>query len=493
MSQNFPPDLSSQFNDPLITFSDAKSLEQKTLAIKGLMKGGAIHAAHKDLRFSKGLNETINRLNSTKDAKEILLSLAILSRVANRIKPYKEGLKPQINAILRNAPPPLSILDEAEDRAYVAQSLRYWATGDWIVSYVALCIVNEETGEKVRSELIRTLFCESQDLTIAFKEIQRQLVSWEPKTESPGDSVARRLKRIFSSMRREILSIEKPSGSEIGTAINSIIVDSFRKTDPPRDRKVAIDFVAETAFLIHDVIRTNFSIASISSTYLPLTTLSRWFAPISWPQATRSALQKLSQDIQEAILMKARQGLPDDELLKFLTLIEGSRTVALRLTSQIADRTPSLNKEMTQWLRRGRVTKNVDSTEIVAENSFLASDTALAFLLLDSFRLVELLEADSQDILTEMRIFNPELEEMVKKILELSGALTKGVEALAKRRSLFCRGEIGNIVDYSSLEQEPVSGSVVGATKVRVIRPLVERIRSDQVPEIVVKAIVNRA
>ncbi len=440
-------------------------MEQRIRGLKELMKGGVIHSVCDDPRFVKGVGDAVRETQSAVDPKQKLLALTVLARIASRIKAKRAELGRKMAAALHTPPPELSVLDESEDRVYAAQTLS-WASGDWVVPYLARSIVEEETGEKARSELIQALLEKATDLASAFDALREPLAEWRPKTEAPGDSTAKRLKRILAAVRPELLVAEYPTGDDVGGVIEGLVSDAFRNVGRPTSLDVSADVTAEIALFLHDLVRTRFSLAAEGSTYRALRIPSRWLLEGWWPEDAKKALKPLSRDIEEAIALLAKQGVTDDDLLKCLALVEGSREGALQITTRIADRMTGLSKEVVEWLRRGRVTGKVRGRELMAESSELAADPALALLLIDSRRLVQMLDGPGQDLLNEVRVFEPNLEASTEALLNRAKALTEGVRALAGKRSLRLRGEAGEVVDYSPVEHEGVGGPIVGAERV---------------------------
>ena len=133
---------------------------------------------------------------------------------------------------MQSSPPSLSELEDAEDRAYAAQALKF-VSGDWVTSYLAQSIVEEETGEKARSELISALLGKTIDLSNAFESLSIPLSEWKPETEAPGDSVARRLKRILSVARPELLVADVPMGDDVGGSFERLVFRAFQNVGPP--------------------------------------------------------------------------------------------------------------------------------------------------------------------------------------------------------------------------------------------------------------------
>ena len=471
----------------LCAFSNAGRMEQKMYGLRELMKGGMIHSVHDDPRFIKSVEDAIREVQSGGDSKQKLLALTVVARVASRLKAKRNDLEQAIAAALQTPLPRLSELGDAEDRAYAAQTLR-WAAGDWVVPYLGRSIVEEEAGEKARAELVRALLEKAPDLASAFNALRKPLAEWRPETGAPGNSTAKRLRRIFSIIRRELPLVEGPSGDDVGKVLGKLVIDAFRGAGQPESPSAAADIVAELALFLHDLVRTRFSLATDGAVYMAMRVPSRWFAGGIWPKGVHKPLAALSLDIEEAITLLVKQDIPDNELLEALVLMEGSREKALKVTSRIADRTTGLNKDIAQWLRRGRVTGRVREAELIAENDLMNSDQALALLLIDSRRLVQMIDGPRQDFLNEMRILEPNHEASAEALLNRAKALAKGVCALAGRRSLYVRGERGEVVDYSPTEHEGIGNSIVGTRRVRIVRPLVERVRGDSIAEVVLMA-----
>lgn len=474
----------------LCAFANAGKMEGRISSLKELMKGGTIHLVQDDPRFAEGIGGAIEEVRSGGDPKQKLLALSVIARIASRLKSKRNELKQAIAVDLKAPPPKLSGLSDAEDRAYVAQALR-WAAGEWLIPYLGRSIVEEETGEKARGELVRVLLEKAPDLAGAFNALRKPLAEWHPETGAPSDSTAKRLKRILSAIRQKLPLIEASPGDDVGKVVEGLVRDAFRKVGQPESLDKAADIVTEIALFLHDLVRTRSSLETEAAVYMAMRIPSRWFAGQIWPESARKSLAVLSLDIEKAITLLAKQGTPDDKLLGSLALMEGSREGALRITSRIADRTTGLDKDIIQWLRRGRVTGRVRGAELIAESNRMDSDQALALLLIDSRRLVQMIDGPGYDLLNEMHIFEPDHKPSIELLLKRARALAEDVRALASKRSLYMRGERGEVVDYSPIAHEGVDNSIVGARRVRIIRPLVERIRGDNIAEVVLMARVE--
>ncbi|MDE0058888.1 MAG: hypothetical protein OXI22_02825 [Defluviicoccus sp.] len=492
MTNKKPIENASFLDVALSTFSNAPQMEQKIRSLKTLMRGGTVHSVRNDPRFAKGIEQTIEELRSTPDPRQALLALTVLTRVASRVKNERKKLIEEIEQALQSPLPQLAILDDADDRAYAAQALK-WATGDWVLPYIAQAIVHEEAGEKTRSELIRILLNIAPDLTTAFQALRKPLEVWQPETESPGDSAAKRLKRIFVAIRRELLLQECPPGDELGAMLQGLVLDTFRTVGAPSTPSVAAEITSEVALVLHALVRTRFSLAVDGATYGVMHVLARWFLKGMWPEVTKPSLNTLSHDIVEAITLLAKQGITDDQLLHCLVLFEGSQDNAIKRTRAIADHLPGLPNEIAQWLRKGRVRKHAGGADLLAASSQMAADPDLALLLVDSRRVMRMIEETGQDLLNEVRVFEPALESSTMDLLKMVESLADGVRALASKRNLQIRGQVGDVVEYSPSEHVGVGGRIFGARRVRILRPLVERVRSENVSEVIIRAVVEPA
>jgi hypothetical protein len=75
--------------------------------------------------------------------------------------------------------------------------------------------------------------------------------------------------------------------------------------------------------------------------------------------------------------------------------------------------------------------------------------------------------------------------------LELARAVVDGFRSFCTRRGLRIRETIDDVVEYSPLDHEVVTGSPQGIRKVRVIEPVVEKINEAGVPSVVRKGLVE--
>ena len=474
----------------LCRFAKSDSMADRLDSLRGLMKGGAIHAAQADPEFAAGIHRTIDALRSADDPQRRLLALAIVARVASRLKGRRTELGREIAAALEAPPPPLGGLPDADDRAYAAQALQ-WASGDWLIPYTARSIVEEEAGEKARTELVRVLLANAPDLAVAFAALRDPLAGLRPDTESPADSVGKRLKRILATLRKEILLADNPPGGNIGNALESLVAAAFRGVGEPASPRVAEDVTIELARMLHDLAKVRFSLATEAPTYNVLRVPARWYPHGRWPPRVRKSLDVVSRTIEEAMTLLAKQGVTDDGLMKALTTVEGSRERALRITARIAARTSGLRDDVVQWLLRGRVVRDGPGSDLLFKSGLLATDNALGHLLIDARRLARLVEKHGQEISTVVSIFEHSREAAARALVTRAKAVANGVDILGRKRSLRVRGVEGEVVDYLPNEHEGISGAIAGARRVRIVQPLVERIRGDGIAEVVVKAAVE--
>jgi len=287
-------------------------------------------------------------------------------------------------------------------------------------------------------------------------------------TAKPADSAARRLRRALGALRSALRTQHFDPGAGVAKLLRAYLVATLERHGAPEDSKAVKELVDVTAGTIDDVIRNRLSLVVDSQLYLVLGFLRRWAGPLWSGSVVKSAAAKaLGGNLLEGIRISARQGVTDQGLLEAAELVFGSRDKALAATSKLADEDVGLPENVQTWLRRGRVVTDSGSN-LAAQSDLLQADQYVAAALLSTL---------------EARKDTPESIEIINEVL-------RAVSELASARHLQAFGEVGSIVDYSRGSHTVLSG-VVDATKVRIVRPGVERIGVGTIRTVVVKAIVE--
>ncbi|WP_146191529.1 hypothetical protein [Azospirillum humicireducens] len=321
------------------------------------------------------------------------------------------------------------------------------------------------------------------------RRIAEAFRAWDVKTNTVGDTRARRLTRIVAALRPMLLAADLEAGVELGLSLADLIQAALPAHMLPESREVR-DTVAETVvWLLYELLRTRFSLATESETYEAISLLNRWYAPASWPDGVAASLRRVAGVLLEATELLARQGITDDNLFLALVTLVG-RDVAIRRTTLIGERIAGLAPDVLRWLRQpaqGR--RRVASTNFAEESGLLSADEAIGRLMIDAATFSRETSRIGQDILDSLAIHDPGLVDPAGKLLRGARLLMTSASVVAAARHLVLRNTPGEIVEYLPAEHD--LGGMGGARRVRIITPAVIRQIEGLSPQVVLKARVE--
>jgi hypothetical protein len=467
------------------------NVETKHAAFRKLIAIRKHNKASKDNRFIVGI-EQLYKTAAEANGKELdrLLALATLGRIASAIRSIRKEVYKNLETVLIDRIPYPYILDDVDDRAYIGQICSN-VLPEWTTEYAARVIVDEETGEQVRRQFLKALLKSDSNLDKSINNIILRLEKWTPNTEDPGLSIAIRLKRIMSALCFAISEVLPDTGENPGNTLSKIIKASFSNFPSPKNNKVILDLAEEVARVVHEMVRLRFSLATDSYTYSVLRKIMTLVPDYVWEKfSTKSkSLAMISQDISEAILILARQGIPDTALADQLIMATGNRKRSLECLKNLATK-PGLSPEIKTWLVDGKINVQIKTFSESGESKKLSEDAQLADLFVDSLRYRSADEISKHQIFPEIGMLNPRLLGELERLSNYGLGLCDVINSMAKRRGLHIRGTPGEEVNYSPLDHE-ITGGATGSRRVRIVRPVVEQIREDGIPFTLRKGLVE--
>jgi len=482
--------------EALQEFATAQSVVARYQALLELTKDrGFLHRSVETSEFHKGLTAMVETAKRAADGPDRLFALVSLSRIRAIVKPLQGRIEKELESCLE-LPLPLPFgLSNPDDRFYVAQACGV-AWHDWMLEYLAEFVSLEESAERARAEGVRSLIANASSLEDIWGKITSKLAGWNPETESPGDSVARRIRRIIAVLRPVVGEYTGRVPVETGEAVCNLIRTAFRGCGAPSTISVISETTEEIVGLIHDLIRARFSLATEPTTYEAIRACSSWFQQHRWQNFTKESenIRLIVRDLTEGISLLARQGKTDAAMLSCLSLILGSREAANAAMARLAASLPNLQPNIREWLASGGnvAAQDKPTRSVLAEESQVQTENVvLADLLVDSERIMAMAHLIEADVLPEIQMLSPKQAGLVEKYIGQGRALADAVRAMATRRGLMIREHLDSVVEFSPLDHELVGGLRQGIRQVRVIRPVVEQI-SDGVPYVVRKGIVEK-
>ncbi len=472
-------------------FEDTDDIEIKLEVLTELSRLKAVHSLREDARFLAGLESIENLANNKNEEIRCLLAIAALGRIG-RTKSLSARVDKSLKLILETPIPSLDLLKDPDNRYYVAVTLNGCNT-DWVREYASKFIVIEKQAEKARQELVNVLLNRSNSIADAFREIAITLKELHPDTQAPGDSVAKRLERIIKALRPIIVSMLIEPGDEIGKSINELFHAGFIGVKKPESLNVVKKLADEAISLIHDIVRTQISVAAEASVYGAVSVVSNWFPQGGWVLFSRKSknVEILANDLQQAITLLAKQGITDSELFDQLSKIVGSRESATNITVKIAEHHSEIDAEIREWLRKGGKVREKRKLTALIESDDLAADAIIASLMNDSDKFVSAINSIPSSDMEEFKIMEPNASKAIELVLKRGGSLSQGIAQLARKRGLQLKGDVGEVVEYSSVSHELINTPSGGVRRVKIIRPIIERVSIDGSITVVQKALVD--
>ncbi len=467
------------------------NVQEKYDALRELIAQRKHHAASKDKQFQVGIDSLLATAgDSSVPDLDRLLAVATLGRLASSIKRLRTSIyKTLQSALAENLPDP-SLLNEPDDRSYIGNACEQ-IQPEWGVVYCAQAAIYEETGEQSRVAFLKALLTMKPDLASALAVLNEAALCFGPETEDPGTSTARRLKRITVSLKVALAETMVEPGEDPGKQLALMCKNIFINVAAPNKEESLFEAAEGVATVIHEMVRLRFSLATEASLYSALQVVKFMLSVRVWEgfAVESHPLQMVVQDISEAMLILAKQGIADESLADVLAIASGHKKRAKRKMKQLA-KTPGLPANVKNWLASGKDEVPVESAS--GESRQLSDDSRLADLLVDSLRFQALESVGSEQILPEIEMLDPRLGEGIRRLMQSGVAICDAIQSMARRRRLRVRGNPGDEEEYAPMEHE-VIGDSTGIRRVRIIRPVVEQEREDGVAFVISKGVVEKS
>ena len=477
--------------EALSEFVGAADVASQRGVIVDLVKSKRIHDVAADDTFREGLDRVAAAVRTGAPG-DRLTAIATLERSAAVSKP----LRPVVDELLRRAVVEpldnLHALKDADDRLYAARSWRAVRNGEWYLDLLATAAVREEMGEAIRKECVEGVVELSTDVTSALDRLRAALVEMKFPTKKPGDSLGRRLKRLLQVVADTLAKSHRPVGQQVGRALALFVERTVRVHGRPESVAVRKGIVERIAALVHEIVRSGFSLAAEHRTYEALAVAQEWFKPHEWRDLCASSvwMERVTRDVREALLLLARLEQTDDDLRRALATVCGSSGEADAVCRKLATESPDVSQDMRDWLVKAP--RRIQSANAV-ESQTRSIDAVLAEVLLDMEGLSRTSEAVKADVLPEVSAVLPRSEGPVRRLTGRADAMVNTLTLAMDRRSLRVRKqEVGQEMEFSPREHR-LEGAGRRARRVRLIRPAVEKLSEDEVPHVVLKAVVEPA
>ncbi len=491
------PELAKQDTSPtpdteeaLNAFANGATIQARQAALTALMRTKVIPKKADDARFQQGLDALILAATDPGAVGESrLLAMAEVVRAAQVVKRLQPRLAEWLGPGLRSDLPGLKVLDDADDRLNAARALSL-GSGEWLPDYLADAIACEEQGENARLTLVQALLARCDRLDELLGSLARAMASQRPETESPGDSLARRLTRTLVALRGAIPTSELEAGSEIGQALHQLVSLPFRALGRPREEKVLHELTREVVLLTHEIVRSRFSVATDPAVFQAVAYCRQILGGGTWPDVIQDALALLIKDVREALVLLGRQGVRDQGLLEQLDMLCNYPQRARVIAKDIAERHQELDEETRHWLIHGRVQLKREASAAAQETVLRDVDASIGLALNAALEVRQSLFGLREPLLSVLDIYEQGLVSVTQDALRRIDTLLLQLEQVGDQRALALFGNVGEEVDFTPKYFQAVGD---GARQRMIVRqPAVVRVRKDgTVGDAVLKGLVE--
>lgn len=474
-------------SEALTTLANAADVSSQRASVISLVKSKQLNKVAGDLLFLQALDRLAD---SARDAnqQDRLLAVATLERTAAVAK----SLRSRVNQLLETAVSTplvdLADLEDKHDRLYAAKSWRA-VRGSWYPEFLAKVAVQEESAENVRAECLAGIVALSKDTDDAIETLRAAINRLEFETKKPGDSLARRLTRIFSALAKAISVSHKSVTPKTGRTLGRLIETTAKRIGRPETFPVKMELAVTVADLVHEIVRSEFSQSVDGRMYEPLMVLQEWFEYGDWKDLCESseAMVRVNGDVRQALIIDVRHGVQNDYLRTAMVTVSGSPEAARFTCETLATTLSGISTHMKEWLVGAPARRRSLAAEESQERSV---DEILGEVLLELERLRDATRVVTSHVLPDVSTVLPRSARGLTRLTGAAETIINKLDLALEYRSLQIRGRLGDEVEFSPTEHEFVADGP-RTRRVKIVRPLVERVGRDGLRRVVRRARVE--
>lgn len=414
----------------------------------------------------QGTWEEVQRCLVSDRPNDVWVALSVASRAASISKPAEAVFLPAIRRRLMDALPAWEVLEDSEDRYYLAKALQSAPNGG-IVDRAFAELAREEGGEKARRVWADIAFEHSSSREEFLVRLNDSVAHARRAQDLTTDSLIRRLRRISNVIAEDLATAEKPTGGNFGEALCGFYAGrAIAKR--PEDRGLRDESATEFVGSLAKIVRLNAKAASEPTVYRVLTALRRWWHPSVPPTGFEVLSRKVAQAGMEALHLYARQGIANKPLRQAMVDACGKRDVEL-LAKSVADADVSLPEEITHWFLHGSEQADRRSTAAIDALSGRRLDENVGRLLIATsspdanFRTIN-------SVADQVSVLMPEEASTLSRTSNRLAQIASWARAIARSRNMELLGTQGEIVAYDPAIHDTNEDCVVGS-KVIVSAP----------------------
>lgn len=473
---------------PLFAAADT-SPETRRAALTALITAKLLPKLADDAAVSAGRAHLLHQALTAEVPVHRLLGIAESIRLGQVVKRWAPDIAAHLRLAFNVKLPPMQLLSEADDRLNLARACGLMSA-DWLPDYLADSIAGEETGEKARSEMVGALLHVSASLADALQRMGAAFVRLRPETESPGDTIARRLTRTLLALRDVLLESELEAGADLGQALRALVTAPLVAVGRPQEEKVQIDLSREALLTVHDMVRTRISVVVDPEMYRVVEYCRKLCGGSTWPKEMKKPLERLTTDVTEALVLLGRQGQRDQALLGQLDVLCDHPERARALAREIVAKHPELPEDVRNWLEAGRTRVVRQASQAAIDVAASNADEAIGIALQAARHARTLRDSLNEPLTSSLDIYEPALATATRELLDRVQVLAVQVEQAAKLRGLDLYGTPGEEIEMST--KFFATAGTASRQRMTVRQPAVVRKRADGTAgEVVTKGLVE--
>jgi len=465
------------------------SPEKRRAALTALITAKLLPKLADDATVKAGRSHLLDQVFNAELPMHRLLAIAESIRLGQVVKRWATGIAKQLEPAFVEQLPSMQLLNEADDRLNLARACSLMSA-EWLHDYLANSIAEEETGEKARSEMVSALLGRIGSLADALRRLATAFERLRPGTESPGDTVARRLTRTLSSLREALMESELEAGDDLGKVLHTLVAAPLVAVGRPLEQKVQVELSTQVLFAVHDIVRTRISVVSDPEMYRVVEYCRKLCGGSSWPADLKKPLERLTTDVTEALLLLGRRGQCDQALLGQLDVLCNHPERARAVARELAAKHPELPEDVRRWLELGRMLTVRHASEAAIEFAASNADESIGLALQAARQARELRDSLCEPLASNLAIYEPTLAPATQELLDRVQVLAVQVEQAATLRGLALYGTPGDDVEMSTKFFSVIRNTPKQRMTVR--QPAVVRMRADgTIGEVVTKGLVD--
>lgn len=469
--------------------SASTSPETRRAALTALITAKLLPKLADDAAVNAGRAHLLHQSLTAELQMHRLLGIAESIRLGQVVKRWAPDIAAQLRPAFTERLPPMQLLSEADDRLNLARACGLMSA-NWLPDYLADSIAGEETGEKARGELVGAFLNGSASLSDALRRMSAAFERLRPETESPGDTIARRLTRTLFALREVLLESELEAGVDLGQALRALVTAPLVAVGRPQEEKVQIDLSREALLTVHDMVRTRISVVVDPEMYRVVEYCRKLCGGSTWPKELKKPLERLTTDVTEALVLLGRQGQRDQALLGQLDVLCDHPERARALAREIVAKHPELPEDVRNWLEAGRTRVVRQASQAALDVAAGNADEAIGIALQAARQARVLRDSLHEPLTSSLDIYEPALATVTRELLDRVQVLAVQVEQAASLRGLDLYGTPGEEVELST--KFFATAGTASRQRMTVRQPAVVRKRADGTAgEVVTKGLVD--